>query len=292
MDKFSTNLGTYSLGVDRSVTYYANPYLGGNSSINWDPGPGPIGPGFGDWDAPWDAGNGGGAPGFGSNLPPWLQGLAQGLGINWESIGQWFGRLIDPSDGKPKMGSKEEKGQALEALFAQRPNVKGLFITFLRNAGTAITWVNQFINSPAYNWPVFLIDLALFWLEKGAPTEARQAGFSEAASQAQLVVPPGGNLPVPGPGIPGGLEAIAPTVMAATPTMVYKAPPGFVTVTIQGQKVWMRKQVAYSLGYKKRRKRPPFSAAEWETLKTAGRVEEKVKRLSTRNFRKYKCVRK
>lgn len=242
---------------------------------------------------------GGGGGGGGLNIPDWLEDVLEGAGFTWESVGEWLGDLFgNGGTGSSLLDDDEEnKTFALEQIFNNRPDVRQAFITFLRNAGAAINFINTFINSPVPNWPVWLINLALFWLEKGAATTPGQNGFAESQGllQQNTQTGTGTSLPIP----MTGFELLAGTafaspVVAATPTMSYRAPKGYVTVTnpATGQKIWVEKNLAYRSGLKKRRKKAPFTAAEWGTLKTAARVEEKINRVAKTSLRKYKCVRR
>ncbi len=94
---------------------------------------------------------------------------------------------------------------------------------------------------------------------------------------------PGGGVPGPiGPGL-NGRACDFPTTTNTSIQTVHRAPPGFVVVTcnINGiptkQAMW--KPLAIKLGLWKRPKKPPVSAAEWNTVKKAKRVTERVTRV-------------
>ena len=61
-----------------------------------------------------------------------------------------------------------------------------------------------------------------------------------------------------------------------------KAPPGYRIVECpkgSGQKVAMLEPVARAFGYIKRRKKPPISVTDWESLKRADRTTRKLDRV-------------
>jgi hypothetical protein len=61
------------------------------------------------------------------------------------------------------------------------------------------------------------------------------------------------------------------------------APKGYVIVTLDdGQKVAMLREIARKHGYWKPARKPPITASEYRQLQTAGRVENKIKRLAQR----------
>lgn len=263
-------------------------------------GPGPIGGGpdyYNDpFPIPLPGGGGGGNDWLGGAIG-WLEDVLEGFGFSWEDVADVISPLFGGGSGGEVVGGKIEKANALNKIFYQSAGLKQAFIAFLQAAGSALSWINSFINSPVPNWPVFLIDLALFWLQNGAPTNASQSGFQPAADMLGQGQGLGPTLPVPGGNMDLTLlagTALMNPVMEAVPTMTYKAPKGYVTVTHPqtGQKLFVEKNLAYKAGLVKRRKKAPFTAKEWNTLRTAARVEEKVKRLSGKAFNKYKCVRK
>jgi len=238
---------------------------------------------------------GGGVGGWVGDAVGWVEDLLEGFGFTWEDVGEWLEPLVGGGNGTEGGASTDQKVRAVEEAF-QNAGLRQAFISFLQNAGAAISWINSFINNPIPSWPVFLIDLVVFWLKRGAPATAGQSGFQESAGMLQSGGFTGGStLPTP----MNGFELLAGTalvnpVLQATPTMVYKAPKGYVTVThpTTGAKLFVEKTLAYRAGLVKRRKRAPFTARQWNSLKEAARVEEKVKRMASRSFSKYKCVRK
>lgn len=293
-------------------TYNPGDYLGGGGSNydgpSWYIGPGgpgggdPLGGGgTGDWTPPWGGGGGGNGGPLGGpvgDAVEWLGGVLDYFGVSWGDVGSWLSPLFSGGPNAPATGTKEEKAAALEQTFKQSSSLREAFITFLRNAGATISWINNFINNPIPSWPIFLIDLALFWLQKGAPATAGSPGFSETATLWNQQFGGGSNLPLPGGGMTdfsllAGTALMNPVVQA-TPTMVYKAPKGYVTVThpTTGAKLFVEKNLAYRAGLVKRRGRAMITYSEGKTLRTAARVEEKIARLSKKSFNKYKCVRK
>lgn len=275
---------------------------GGTGGNNWgDFGGWNIGDtgggGGGSWND-WNLGGGDTGGGGGGFIPQWLKDLATGAGLSWESVGEWFGNLINPGSGSASGGSKEEKAMALDQVFKASADLRSGFVIFLRTAGMIAKYVDQFLATPILDWPIFLIDLALFWLERGAPSSIAQAGFSESSS----LIPPefkGGGGTSTLPTFPGGGDfsllagtaLMTPVAQAQTVTRYARAPKGYVAVTHPGtgQRLWVEKNLAYRAGLAKRRRKPPFTAKEWNSLKTAARVEEKMKRMS-KSLRKYKCV--
>jgi len=104
---------------------------------------------------------------------------------------------------------------------------------------------------------------------------------------------PGGQITIPlnGAVATTGLP-IAP-VLAARPSICFRAPKGYVVVEITGsdgtpQKVAMWKPLARSMKLFKSRPKPPISASEMKSLRTAKRVRNKSKKIATLSG--FKCV--
>jgi len=95
-----------------------------------------------------------------------------------------------------------------------------------------------------------------------------------------LVQTPNGALPLPSPAIGVNGCAIPQAVTSPVVHMINRAPKGYVMVTCNGQPVAMLKSIAKDMGYWKRRPKPPMSASEWKTLRTAKRVTAKSKRIA------------
>lgn len=71
-----------------------------------------------------------------------------------------------------------------------------------------------------------------------------------------------------------------PPVIDAPVVSVRRAPPGYAIVTLNGNTVAMRKDIARSQGLWKPRRKAPILASEYQALKTADRVDRKIKSLN------------
>lgn len=114
-------------------------------------------------------------------------------------------------------------------------------------------------------------------------------------SQTSMTVP---SVPGLGPGLGGPQPPVVtnpgtgtldpwqalymPITMQPTAQVINRAPKGYVLIThpVTGQKIAVLKEVARRLRLWKPRPKPPISAAEYRQLKTAERVERKLKRLT------------
>lgn len=76
----------------------------------------------------------------------------------------------------------------------------------------------------------------------------------------------------------GGCSSI-PVTMQPQATTVMKAPPGYVVVNCNGQKVAMLKPVARALGLWKPRKKPPISASQYSCIRKANSAITKIDNL-------------
>jgi len=121
----------------------------------------------------------------------------------------------------------------------------------------------------------------------GALPRAPITDFPEGFAPGQGQI----NFPVNGALATTGLP-IAP-VLAARPSICFRAPKGYVVVEITGsdgtpQKVAMWKPLARSMKLFKSRPKPPISASEMKSLRTAKRVRNKSKKIATLSG--FKCV--
>lgn len=71
-----------------------------------------------------------------------------------------------------------------------------------------------------------------------------------------------------------------PPVIQAPEVTVRKAPKGYAIVNYNGNVVAMKKEIARSMGLYKNRKKAPITALEYNALKTADRVERKIKTMN------------
>lgn len=67
-----------------------------------------------------------------------------------------------------------------------------------------------------------------------------------------------------------------PTIVQPSLTTRHLAPPGYVIVDYNGQKVGMLKEVARKAGLWKPQRKPPISAGDWRKLQVADRVRNKA----------------
>ena len=156
------------------------------------------------------------------------------------------------------------------------------FLAWLQSRGelAAIPLLVQFIASGGASLPGQIAGLWGQFL-------ADQAN-SGATGSGTLPVPisgggGGGTLPVSGGGTMGLYnELFMPVAMSPTPKIINSAPRGYVIITnpISGQKMAVRKEIARKLRLWKPRPKPPITASQYRTLKTAQRVESKLKRLT------------
>lgn len=80
----------------------------------------------------------------------------------------------------------------------------------------------------------------------------------------------------------GGCTPFQGVVAQPLQTVRLKAPPGYRIVECpkgSGRKVAMLEPVARAFGYIKRRKKPPISVTDWESLKRADRTSRKLERV-------------
>lgn len=185
---------------------------------------------------------------------------------------------------------EDKKQKATIVALESQSGLKTAFINFLKTAGVISQWIHDFTNSPVPNWPTFIINLAVMWLERSRPATVATAGGAEIGrligppytDNNTLPVPGGGGVPVtPLPGIMPGFDHLAAfmqPVLQATPTMVYRAPKGYVTVTHPqtGQKAFVLKSIAKGAGLYKERKKAPISGKEWAMMQKAKRLENKL----------------
>lgn len=98
----------------------------------------------------------------------------------------------------------------------------------------------------------------------------------------------GSTAPATGSGLPAILEGGGQLVTAPEVGYRYKAPKGYVMVTLQGQRVAMYKPLAQKLGLWHSRPKPPITASEWRNLKRAERTKNKAKKIAqTADFHVY-----
>jgi len=256
------------------------PPIGGPANFNGLPSPSPpIGGG----------GNGGGILNDISDIIGDVQDLLDDIGIGGGGGGNGSGLpLVDPSD------LPSSKGDQLNAAFASAPGLKERFIQFLQAAGVYITWLNNFINTPVPNWPVYVIDLAIFWLKNSAPATQADPTFGTVADYVPENLATPGNLPVPAPG-GGGLAQLGgflPPVVATQVKTVLKVPRGYVIVTdpMTGQKVGLLKNVAKAAGLYKERVKAPITGSDWRAMKKAKRLQAKLAKMAKDTCDTYKVT--
>lgn len=180
-------------------------------------------------------------------------------------------------------------GKSLETTLVaveNKPNIKQGFISFLRSVQVADSWLRDLTGLPTLSWPAAIARVLELWLQEDQPSTGRTGNGIVVREQ----IPPEyfgpSTLPTqPGTGVGGfGLQDInnaMPIVMAATPTMVFKAPPGMVTVKdpYTGEKKFLNKQVARAMGLWRPRKKAPISAKDWDAAKKAKRIETKLSKM-------------
>lgn len=237
------------------------------------PTPGPVGGGGG--------GSGGG--GFGEVVGD-LGDLIGDIGELWEQIGGGGGGGGGGGFGLPiPIGVPSKDVSTLVGAVEAKPEIKQAFINFLRSVQVADSWLQQLTGLPTLSWPAFVSEVLLIWLSNESPI----TGTSPGGPQTAETIP--GNMFGPADlgtngsmngafiGIPE-LDRIKPVSMEAYPTMVYRAPPGYSTVTDPQtkKKYFVRTPVAKAMGYVKSRKKAPIKATEWDAIKKASRFETKL----------------
>lgn len=180
-----------------------------------------------------------------------------------------------------------------------KPALKAAFLNFLRSIQVADSWLQNLAGLPTLSWPAFVSDLLLIWLDNERPFSGESPGGLEVAEAVPGDLFGPSTLPVPGGGSGGSgligipeLERIAPISMPAYPTMVYRAPKGYSTVTWQGEKLFVRTDVAKTLKLVKSRKKPPISAKDWDAVKSAKRIDTKLAKMLNSTSCSHKAVKR
>ena len=240
---------------------------------------------------PLPDGSGGGAGGGSGGWWDTAEGILDDIGF-WD----WLGGALGFSGGS--VGSPSSLANALTTVDKQKgllilqksPDLITSFLSFLEGVGVYGSFIAQLVSSSILEWPSIIQDIILYWTSKNAPS-----ALTEEGQAIGLQVPPeykdpaGGGGSMIGPPLPSPIGGspitvtggLLPPVMDAVPTMVYKAPKGYVTVTnpADGKKYFVIKEYAYKMGLAKRRAKAPISAKEYRYIKKAKTWENKLARM-------------
>lgn len=189
------------------------------------------------------------------------------------SLVQSSGKKSSPG----KRGRNSESSVAADILADSQG-----FINYVRNRGelSAIPLIMSFISSGGASLPGMVAKL---WGEYLA--DKARGGFNPS-------IPTLGPMSGGGGGVAGGgsggllndpfLALQMPITMAPQAKVINSAPKGYVLVDhpISGEKIAVLKPIARRLRLWKPRAKPPISASEYRTLKTADRVRNKVKKMA------------
>lgn len=171
-------------------------------------------------------------------------------------------RPVGPGPGSGAVTVSGVPGQVVAAAFAPAiiSRLGQAFARFAQAAGGFLTLdaINQLFSQPFGNWP----GDALGYFRSFMNSEGRS-------------IIGGGMSPSGLPGFP--TEIITEPIMDT----INRAPRGYVIVEHEGRKIAMLKEVARKFGYWKPAAKPPISATEYRQAKAAGRVANKVARLSS-----------
>ena len=135
------------------------------------------------------------------------------------------------------------------------------FLQWLKSRGSISDYISllyDFISKPFSSWPTHLQDMYKQYQQSIGATGGGGSGS---------------NLPAP-------ITDYSPVKPVQMHQTVKRAPKGYVTVEYNGQKVYMRRELARTLHLFKPAKKPPISVREWEAAKSWQRVQKKVEKVA------------
>lgn len=190
---------------------------------------------------------------------------------------------------------------AINVVVGNLPNQsdeESLFISFLQAIGVTSTIISWLWGSTPINWPQIAKDLFVYYMANQGNTGAVQAQvpadwFGPGGTTGSGSFP---TLPTGPIGVPEQVGGFAAMAMDATPSQVYKAPPGYVTVNVpiaggQTRKMFVLKKIATAMGLYKSRSKAPITATQYKAVKAAKRWETKLAKMMNESCQ-YKAVKK